>query len=806
MKYLLTTLFALALVPAFSQIKLQIEVLPDNETYQVSFVSDVTYSPPLNLLASSQITIRVPHGLCENRFVVEDLTVVGGGNWNSTRVDAPVESPSWDYIFFGLSQASPDYMFQQGATLPILTFKNGANFCAHQVEIIDNITDPFLPPNSTNTNIANSIVVLGGGINNLFDGVINDGIVDCLPVEACVEETVENVYLCPGQTYMGMTFTQDTTFEAHYTSCMGCDSAFITNVYSWLDSFPPVDTGICVGNDFFGVTINQNEVITQTLQSFGGCDSTITYNVSAITSVATQGNVTIHPGQAVNGIPIFSDSTLVENLTSYQGCDSVHTTIVDVVQVPVFTINEELCTGEMYQGQMWPSDTTWIDTLQTSLGFDSLVVTNIFVHPVYQIVEHVNLCEGEIFNGQVYMADDTLTGNFQTYLGCDSTTITYIDVQEVTTFSLDTTVCAGDMIFGEVYEYDTTFVATVPNSMGCDSIIYLTNLVVLPVPQASISGVLEVCGGETSELTVIGGLDYSWSTGETGSSIIVDTPNDYSVTATNGFGCSDEASVTVEVSSLEVEIMTEAPLCFGDVNGRVEFTNVQGGFPPYAFSIDGGGFFTTQTDFLNLDAGSYELIVEDGGGCSWTETVNLNDPADFILDLGPDLEISLGDEIDLTAVTNFSNLAEIQWLPESDSALCEDCLSQFITPLETTTYRLILTDSSGCRVEASRKIVVDAGRDVYVPTAFSPNGDGSNDLLTVQAGDNVVQVRQFLVFERWGGLVFQNENFQPNDFSIGWNGEWDGDPAQTGTYVWMAEVEFIDGIVEVFEGGVLLVR
>lgn len=805
MKYLLSTLFALAALPLFSQIKLQIEVLPDNETYQVSFVSDVTYNPPMNLLASCQITLRVPHGLCENRFVVEDLTIVGGGNWQTTRADSPIESPSWDYIFFGLNGPTADYLFQQGQTFPIFTFKNGANYCAHQVEIIDNETDPFLPPNALNYNISNTIVTLGAGAN-VYDGAINDGVVECLPDEACEEITEENIYLCSGQTYMGQTITQDTVFEEHYTSCMGCDSAFVTNVFMWIDSFPPIDTNICVGEDFMGQTITQDEEITTTLLSFGGCDSTVTYNISALMPVGTEGNVTIIAGQAVNGIPVYADSVLVENLTSAQGCDSVHTTNVTVIQVPVFTINEELCMGETYLGQAWPNDTTWIDTLQTPLGFDSLVVTNIFINPVYQIVENVNLCEGEMYGGQVYMTDDTLVGNYQTYLGCDSTTITYIHVQEVTTFSLDTTVCTGVVIFGEIFQNDTTFMASVPNVLGCDSIIYLTNLSVLPLPEATISGDLEVCGGETSELTAAGGNDYLWSTGQTGSAITVDSPDDYTVTVTNSFGCSDEAMVQVLVSGLEVTVATEAPLCFGDGNGRVEFTNVEGGFPPYSYSIDGGAFFTTQTDFLNLEAGAYELLVEDESGCTWAQEVNLNDPSNFILQLGPDLEIRLGDEIFLNANTNFSNIANIQWLPESDTALCDDCLSQYITPLETTNYRLILTDSSGCSIEAERKITVDAGREIYVPTAFSPNGDGSNDVLTVQAGDNVKTVRQFLIFERWGGLVFQQENFQPNDFSLGWNGEWDGESPQTGTYVWMAEVEFLDGVVEIFEGGVLLLR
>ena len=62
------------------------------------------------------------------------------------------------------------------------------------------------------------------------------------------------------------------------------------------------------------------------------------------------------------------------------------------------------------------------------------------------------------------------------------------------------------------------------------------------------------------------------------------------------------------------------------------------------------------------------------------------------------------------------------------------------------------------------------------------------------------------IFNRWGGLVFENANFQPNDPSLGWDGFFKGEPAQVGVYAYFAEVGFIDGISVIYEGDISLVR
>ena len=88
------------------------------------------------------------------------------------------------------------------------------------------------------------------------------------------------------------------------------------------------------------------------------------------------------------------------------------------------------------------------------------------------------------------------------------------------------------------------------------------------------------------------------------------------------------------------------------------------------------------------------------------------------------------------------------------------------------------------------------------PNAFSPNGDGANDYFTVYGGIDVEEVVNFQIFNRWGGLVFSNKNFQPNDDLIGWDGFFKGKNVNTGVYVYTADILFKDGITERFSGNI----
>ena len=93
-----------------------------------------------------------------------------------------------------------------------------------------------------------------------------------------------------------------------------------------------------------------------------------------------------------------------------------------------------------------------------------------------------------------------------------------------------------------------------------------------------------------------------------------------------------------------------------------------------------------------------------------------------------------------------------------------------------------------------------------IHNAFTPNGDGHNDVFYVLGGLQGTVIRRFTVFDRWGQLVFQAQDSQPGDASLGWNGNYRGAPCPTGAYVYFISVSLADGSINDYKGTVMLVR
>jgi len=156
----------------------------------------------------------------------------------------------------------------------------------------------------------------------------------------------------------------------------------------------------------------------------------------------------------------------------------------------------------------------------------------------------------------------------------------------------------------------------------------------------------------------------------------------------------------------------------------------------------------------------------------------------------------------MTNISSFE-LDSVSWTTY-DSLGCDDCLEQDITPLFTTGYEVFLMNENGCMTEDDVIVYVNNKRRVYIPNAFSPDGDGNNDVFMIYGGIGVEEVENFQIFNRWGDLVFEKNNFQPNDTSMGWDGFFNGEKMNPGVFVFVAEVRYVNGEKEVLKGDLFL--
>jgi gliding motility-associated-like protein len=95
---------------------------------------------------------------------------------------------------------------------------------------------------------------------------------------------------------------------------------------------------------------------------------------------------------------------------------------------------------------------------------------------------------------------------------------------------------------------------------------------------------------------------------------------------------------------------------------------------------------------------------------------------------------------------------------------------------------------------------IDYRANLFVPTAFTPNGDGKNDIFKV-SNITFQRLQEFRVFNRWG-----HEIFSTNDIKSGWTGSWKGQPQDMGVYQYIIKVAYPDGIIETYKGNITLVR
>jgi gliding motility-associated-like protein len=127
--------------------------------------------------------------------------------------------------------------------------------------------------------------------------------------------------------------------------------------------------------------------------------------------------------------------------------------------------------------------------------------------------------------------------------------------------------------------------------------------------------------------------------------------------------------------------------------------------------------------------------------------------------------------------------------------------------LISTVYTIQVQSLNGCTGQDHVKVIVDRRRQIYVPNVFTPNDDGANDLFTIYASPGSVRkILSLQVFDRWGEALIALKDFLPNNPTIGWDGSYKGEPMNPGVFVWVAEIEFIDGKREVFQGDVTVVR
>lgn len=540
--------------------------------------------------------------------------------------------------------------------------------------------------------------------------------------------------------------------------------------------------------------------------------------------------------------------------TALPACQTIY-----VTTIPPTNIYARICEGECWTG----ADTMICDPGLYTFHFegheacDSTVIVQIDKFPISATSLNLMICKGDTLSvGEVPFFD---TGHYVEVLanqdGCDSTVtldllVIVCEIQgKLTTEPVScngapdgalhfwvtdgtpplhyswerignaTPAGAGiiNTVNSEVVVPDLpqgTFFVTITDDFGHTLVMFED--VTEPLPLAATfttsdyHGFSVSCEGSSdgfASMTPSGGsppYQFLWNNGAATIMNANITAGTYSCTLTDKNDCTSEFSVTLtEPPFLQFKSAFTDPGCAGLNSGAAVILSAQGGVQPYEYALSDGGF-SHQTIYDQVAFGPQTLTIRDTNGCTADTSVILPKPNIPKILMSENITIELAESTPLQILSNVP-LENISWTPAMGLS-CDTCSKTNANPYTTTTYTAVVSSAvNHCSDTGSVTVTVLDIREVYVPNIFNPHDEnGRNGFFTVYGGAEVKVIVSLKIWSRWGELVFNGENFEPNTASKGWDGTSRNKTVNPGVFTWQASVEFVDGKMQTLTGNVTL--
>ena len=317
-----------------------------------------------------------------------------------------------------------------------------------------------------------------------------------------------------------------------------------------------------------------------------------------------------------------------------------------------------------------------------------------------------------------------------------------------------------------------------------------------------------ICQGSSYILPAVSNAsNFSWSPAATLNNPAILNPSaspttntKYYLTASIGL-CSKTDSVEVFIRPAPIpDAGADIDVCYGKI------VQLQGnGGVTYQWSPS--TYFISPTTVQNPDVKAtaditYSLMVTDAFGCNSLvpDEVVVNVTPAFKIFAGNDTIAAINQPIQLQA-KEIGNAGVTSWSWSPAFNLSNPNIASPVATL-VADQRFIVTGTApgGCQAMDDVLVKVYVGPDIYVPSAFTPNNDGLNDILgPVPVG--IKEFKFFRVFNRWGQIVFST-----SDPKRGWNGKVNGVPVSTTSFIWMAEAIDYKGNLITRKGVVTIIQ
>lgn len=536
-----------------------------------------------------------------------------------------------------------------------------------------------------------------------------------------------------------------------------------------------VSSGVCSDTAFFTVNVSPTPTA-----NIAGIDS-ICDGQSTLLSVSGATNVTWSNGFNTTTISISPTVTTIYSVSVSNGvCADTASTTITVVQNPVAVIsgNDSICNGQTtILTANGGNNYNW----NTGANSNSITVNPISSTNYSVIVSNSSCKDTALFNLQVFpIPVANISGEDSICFG-ESTVLTAEGIGNYTWSNFG--VSFNNIIVTPAVNTSYTLIV---NNAVCSDTAQKT-IIVNPLPNAQITGTNTVCNGQSVILTANGGTMYSWSNGDTNSSISISpsATTNYSVLVSNDFGCHNAAYITVTVMPVPmVSISGDTVICEDDVT-----VLTANGIGSFLWSTGESTTSITVNPYVN----TVYLVTASNSCGNAKDSVLVIVNSLPIVSVSNDTTILVDNSISLFASGGDNYL----WFPSNLS--CNTCSVINVAPNSTTVYTVTASTTEGCSVTKQIRVAVESDFEIFIPDIFSPNGDGQNDVLYVR-GIGIEDII-FRIYDRWGEKVFES-----NNVLNGWDGTYKGSLLNNAVFVYDLKANLSNGKTILKHGDVTLIK
>ncbi len=394
----------------------------------------------------------------------------------------------------------------------------------------------------------------------------------------------------------------------------------------------------------------------------------------------------------------------------------------------------------------------------------------------------VETCNTYFFNNENLTQSGVYSLETTNQFGCDSIVILNLEIFFPESIYLEENACSEFYwdLTGLIYDESGLYDHVLTNDSGCDTLVQL-ELTIKKAEEFYVNH--DMCQGEEFSFDGIILIE----TGTYNSQIIGSDGCD-SIITTLYLNVHNQYIEEVEIVSCEPvewngdiinvsgEYLFEGSTEYGcDSTVVLQLEIQEHQFIPEIHSTC-DEYYWPVTNQTYTESGNYSLAVQDENGCDSLFTLDLIVHSDFF----------------------HSEVVE------TDDDFFWRVNDSLIT--ESGEYIKVFTNQFGCDSVHVLKIVIEKFRSIWLPNVFSPNFDGINDEVFVHASDGVDQILKFSIFNRWGALIFEKENFPPNDPNYGWTGVFKDQEVNQAVFVYVVHWIGNSGTIEVVSGDITLLR